>query len=75
MGMSNSDRIHRPISKKISDQLSEQALYCLRFSKFEDATLNNKIVRTKESSQALENEISNALIEFEALKNSSTTTH
>ena len=75
MGMSNSDRIHRPISKKISDQLSEQALYCLRFSKFEDATLNNKIVRTIESSQALENEISNALIEFEALKNSPTTTH
>jgi hypothetical protein len=70
MGMSNSDRVQRPISKHISDQLSEDALYCVRFAKFEDSTLNNKIVRTKESSQALENEISNALNEFEALKNS-----
>ncbi len=70
MGMSNSDRIQRPISKKISDQLSKDALYCFRFAKFEDSSLNDKIVRTKESSQALENEISYALNEFEALKNS-----
>lgn len=69
MGMSCSDRVQRPISKKISDQLSEDALYCFRFAKFEDSSLNNKIIRTQESSQALENEIAIAISEFEALKN------
>jgi ectoine hydroxylase-related dioxygenase (phytanoyl-CoA dioxygenase family) len=69
MGFSNSDRIKRPISKKISDQLDENALYCFRFAKFEDETLNTKIIRNENTSRPLEDEIQNALVEFEELKN------
>ena len=63
-----SDRIARPIPKNISDELSVNAKYCLRFAKFEDDTLNHSIERTSEGSEMLLKAITDARLEFEALK-------
>jgi ectoine hydroxylase-related dioxygenase (phytanoyl-CoA dioxygenase family) len=67
LGFANSDRVKRPIPKLISDNLSENALYCLRFAKFEDQKLNEKIIRNRNTSEALELEISLAIDEFNNL--------
>lgn len=64
---SKSDRIKRPIPKNVSDSLSEEALYCLRFAKFEDRTHNNKINRTKESNEELLQVVEDSTKEFESL--------
>jgi len=64
MAYAQSDRVNRPISKEISDQLDERALYCLRFAKFEDETLNQRIVRTDATSQELLKKIQVAKHEF-----------
>ncbi len=69
MSFSHSDRVNRPIPKVVSDLLSEAALYCFRFAKFEDQLLNEKISRTKETSKALQEEIRIAELEFAQLLN------
>jgi hypothetical protein len=69
LGFSNSDRVNRPIPKHISDQLNENALYCLRFAFFEDDKLNNRIIRNDKSSEELLHEIELAKVEFEQLAN------
>jgi hypothetical protein len=66
-GFSNSDRVNRPIPKHISDQLNENALYCLRFAFFEDEKLNNRIIRNDKSSEELLHEIELAKAEFKQL--------
>ena len=68
MGYSNSDRVHRPISKEISDKLNENALYCLRFAKFEDETLEQRITRNASTSESLLEAIVQAREEFDQLK-------
>jgi hypothetical protein len=67
MAHSFSDRINRPIAKTVSDQLHEDALYCLRFAKFEDPALNERIVRNERLSEALKNEIEQAKNTFNEL--------
>lgn len=67
LGFSNSDRVNRPIPKHISNQLSEDALYCLRFAFFEDEKLNKRIIRNDKSSEELLHEIELAKVEFEQL--------
>ncbi len=67
MAHSFSDRIQRPIPKNISDQLHENALYCLRFAKFEDQALNERIVRNERLSEALKKEIEQAENNFNEL--------
>ncbi|MFY7667940.1 MAG: phytanoyl-CoA dioxygenase family protein [Crocinitomicaceae bacterium] len=69
LGFSNSDRVNRSIPKHISDQLNENALYCLRFAFFEDDKLNNRIIRNDKSSEELLHEIELAKVEFEQLAN------
>lgn len=69
MGFSYSDRVRRPIDRSVSDNLTENALYCLRFAKFEDTQLNHRITRNEDTSMALSSEIKSALKEFEDLKN------
>ena len=71
MAYAQSDRVHRPISKDVSDQLDERALYCLRFAKFEDEALNDRIVRTDGTSQELLKEIQVAKDEFRKIKSES----
>jgi hypothetical protein len=68
MAYAQSDRVNRPIAKEISALLDERALYCLRFAKFEDEKLNQRIVRNEATSQALREEIRIARTEFENLK-------
>jgi len=67
MAHSFSDRINRPIAKNVSDQLHEDALYCLRFAKFEDPALNERIVRNEHSSEVLKKEIEQAKNTFNEL--------
>jgi ectoine hydroxylase-related dioxygenase (phytanoyl-CoA dioxygenase family) len=67
LGFSYSDRVNRPIPKHISDQLNENALYCLRFAFFEDEKLNERIIRNVSSSEELLHEIETAKVEFEQL--------
>jgi ectoine hydroxylase-related dioxygenase (phytanoyl-CoA dioxygenase family) len=67
MAHSFSDRVQRPIPKKVSDQLHEDALYCLRFAKFEDETLNDRIVRNEHLSEVLKKEIEQAKHTFNEL--------
>lgn len=67
LGFSNSDRVNRPIPKYVSEQLNEDALYCLRFAFFEDEKLNNRIIRNDRSSEELLHEIELAKVEFEQL--------
>jgi hypothetical protein len=67
MAHSFSDRINRPIAKTVSDQLHENALYCLRFAKFEDPALNERIVRNEHLSEALKKEIEQAKNTFNEL--------
>ena len=67
MAYAQSDRVHRTISKEVSDQLDERALYCLRFAKFEDDRLNQRVVRTEATSQELLKEIQAAKNEFKKI--------
>jgi len=71
MAFAQSDRVHRPIAKEVSDQLDERALYCLRFAKFEDEALNQRIVRTDATSQELLKEIQVAKDEFIKIRSES----
>jgi ectoine hydroxylase-related dioxygenase (phytanoyl-CoA dioxygenase family) len=62
-----SDRVARPIPKDISRLMSEEALYCMRFAKFEDDKLNNRITRTKFTSKELLEDVEIAKSEFEKM--------
>jgi ectoine hydroxylase-related dioxygenase (phytanoyl-CoA dioxygenase family) len=67
ISLSFSDRIKYPVPISISNQLNQNALYCLRFSKFEDEKLNSRINRNKSSSEYLLSEIEKAKVDFEKL--------
>jgi hypothetical protein len=64
-----SDRVKRPIPKHVSDRLSEESKYVLRFAKFEDEILQNRVVRTSKSSQELYATIEECRRDFDALVN------
>lgn len=67
MGYSHSDRVQRPIPKQVSDALSEDARYVLRFAKFEDTKLNARIRRDGQTSAPLAEQIALARKEFNTL--------